>query len=180
MAAFKDGGSSSANSYGGLGAVSLLFGGISGIGSAYSQATAHQLQADYVRQMSEINNQIAGVQAEDAIMRGNKSASQFKKQVKGLRGSQRAALAAQGVEVDSGSAAEIQDNTDRQGALDVMTIQNNAWREAWGYKVAAIGNTAQANLSSISASQNIQSTILSGGLNAVSSGLGAYYYYKKG
>lgn len=180
MSNLMDGGTSSANSFGGLGAASLLFGGISGIGSAYSQATAYQIQADYIQQASELNAQIAGVQAEDAIRRGNKSASQFKKQVKGMKGSQKAALAAQGIDIGSGSAAEILDNTDTQGALDVQTIKNNAWREAWGYKTQAIANTAEGRISQIAASQNIQSTILTGGLNAVNSGLSAYYYSKKG
>lgn len=123
---------------------------------------AANVNAGTVAQMSELNAQLieqgsdlnAGVhdfnvaaleaQATDAIQRGKESELIFRQKLKQTIGSQRASFAAQGVDVGSGSPADVQADTARQGELDAITIRTNAAREAWGYSTQAQGETLQA------------------------------------
>lgn len=136
-------------------------GGIGLYGSA-QQARAMRKQGDYQKDMSDFNSDIAKIQARDAIYRGDKEAKQYLKKASTTIGSQRAALAAQGVDVSSGSALDIQEETAGQGALGALTIRNNAWREAWGYKVQAETYSKQGFLAREAAQSGARSTMLTG------------------
>jgi hypothetical protein len=160
-------------------AASAAVQGLSSLGSAFAQSGAYQLQGDYQKQQSEINAQLAEYEADDAIKRGDKSAKALRTQIKGLVGAQRASFAAQGIALDSGSALDVQADTSKLGALDVLTLKNNALREAFGYKTQAISDNARGNFAGLAADMNSRSTLLTGGLNAVNSGLSSLYYYGK-
>jgi len=114
-------------------------------------AQTSELNAELIEQGAELN---AGVhdfnaaalegQSKDAIARGKEQEYVFRKQIKGVIGSERVNFAAQGVEVSDGSALEVQEDTARQGELDAIQIRVNAAREAWGYSVSAQGEREQA------------------------------------
>jgi hypothetical protein len=90
---------------------------------------------------------------------------------RGLTGSQRAAYAAQGVDINSGSAADVVANDKQLGALDVLTIKQNAAREAHGYEMQAnLARKAGANAARNYNNQAI-STLLTGAAQA-----GSTYY----
>lgn len=161
-----------ATSSGLLGA-SLITQGLGSFGNAYAQASAQQAQAEFEQQQLKTNQRLASIQSEDAIIRGDKQASDYKKKVKGTSGSQRAALAAQGIDVGTGSAAEVQIDTAAIGAENTLAIKNNAWREAWGYRMQANEYGSKANFSKIAADASSTSTLLTGGLNALSYGMKA-------
>lgn len=57
---------------------------------------------------------------------------------------QRAALAANGVVLDEGSARELQDSAALMRAIDVQTLRNNAINEAFGYESQAADLFSQA------------------------------------
>ena len=88
-------------------------------------------------QREEYNAAVADLQAEDALVRGAEEESRFRTSVRGLIGKQRAGFAGQGVEVGSGSAADVQADAAFLGELDARQIRANAQREAWGYRVEA-------------------------------------------
>lgn len=166
---------------GGLFAASTAANAIGTATSAYSQSQAIKSQANYTKNQLQFNAQVAELQSADAIKRGDKEASNKKKQVKQVIGSQRAALAAQGIEVNADTAALIQQDTNMLGAEDIKTIKNNAWREAWGYKVQASDLNAQANFSAVAGKFNSTQTLLTGGLQfARDVSSGAYSYAKDG
>lgn len=85
----------------------------------------------------DYNASIATHQADDAILRGATEERRLRVGVGSLIGSQRAAFAAQGIEVGSGTAADVQASTAQQGEEDALTIRTNAMMEAWGFKVAS-------------------------------------------
>lgn len=60
------------------------------------------------------------------------------------RSSQRAALAANGVAVGEGSAAELQASTDIVKEIDVNQIKTNATNQAWGYRIQASNYMGQS------------------------------------
>jgi hypothetical protein len=88
-------------------------------------------------QREEFNAGVAEQQAKDALVRGREEESHLRSQVRQVIGGQRAALAAQGVDVGMGSAVDVQNDTMRSGELDALTVRNNAKREAWGFQVEA-------------------------------------------
>ena len=152
---------------GGLAAGSQVVGGI-------NQAKAQREQGDFNADQSRFNGAIADLQATDAVDRGNESASNLKRQAKGLQGSQKAAAAAQGIDASSGSAAELQNDTEKLSTLDALTIRNNAAREAFGYKAQALGFRTQADFDQKAARSSASNTILTSGANALSTAGGAY------
>lgn len=151
--------------------------GMMSIGSAYSQSKAQQSQADFTAAQYAENQKIAGVESDDAVMRGDLKASQADKQMKAQVGAQRVAAAAGGVEVTSGSALELQSDTEAQGQLNMLTIKNNAWREAWGYKMQAASDGAMGNFAALAGKNQSNNTLLTGGMNAASYGIKGYGYY---
>jgi len=95
--------------------------------------------------IDEFNAGVYEGQATDAVTRGQETEKRFRVQIKGLIGSQRASYAGQGLDVSSGSAVDVQEDTARQGELDAIAIQVNAAREAWGYQVQAKGLRRRAD-----------------------------------
>lgn len=149
---------------------------IASIGSAYQQAQAARARMDYERRIADINLRFADLSAQDVLRRGEKEAQKVSVRTRQLIGRQRVSLAAQGVSLESGSPLEIQEETAAQGAMDALTIRNNAWREAWGYKVQALNINAQLGLSELAAKTQATSSLLTGGLQASRDiAQGAYY-----
>ena len=146
-----------------------IFGGISALSqivNAFTQSSAIRAQSRYENSIAQANARMAAFQAEDAERRGRVEASRLLRQTKGLIGKQRAAFAGQGIELDSGSALDIQEETAALGAADALTIRNNAWREAFGYRAQGSQYLAQARLGRRVASSQARNTLLMGGLSA--------------
>lgn len=101
--------------------------------SAFGQMRSGSDQQNIYNQ----NAQIADYQAEDALQRGQVNERMMRRQTKQVIGSQRASLASQGVDINKGSALDVQADAAYLGELDALTIRNNAAKEAWGYKVQA-------------------------------------------
>lgn len=156
-----------------------LFQGLSGFASAYSQAAATQIQGAYQRQALEFNKEVAKMQAQDALDRGEQAVRQQRRQVRQILGSQRASLAGQGVAVNRDTAAQIQEDTAQFGELDVLQLRSNAWREAWGYRVQALQSGSAAQFTQMAASINQRNTLLTGGLRAATAGGRAGYYFSR-
>ena len=113
---------------------------------AYSNSKATKTAYDAQGQIAANNAQIATWQAEDAIVRGDREASRSRLKTRQLKGSQRAALAANGVDLGEGSALNILADTDYFGELDAGTIKDNAAREAWAIRNQATNFTSEGSL----------------------------------
>lgn len=137
----------------GLTAVELAVVGVAVAGagiSAYSasaQADSQQKALNYQAQVSANNAKIAAWQRSDALQRGEIEAQQaMQKQALAL-GEQRAALAANGMDVtDGGSALDLLASTKFLGEQDVNTIQSNAARQAWGYDIQGMNEKSSSTL----------------------------------
>ena len=137
-----------------------------GAAGTYTQAQAQRSQSRYEQQRLELNARIAGLQAEDARVRGEEAVDASQRATRRTIGSQRAAMAAQGIDVASGSALDIQEATAGLGALDALTIRNNAYREAWGFRMQELDLRGQARMTRAAGRQAVRNTLLSGGLGA--------------
>jgi hypothetical protein len=100
--------------------------------------------------------------ADETIIAGNTSADWQRVRTKQAIGTQRTAQAGNGIDVNSGSAAQLQDDTAMLGELDALTIQNNAAREAFGYRVQAAQDINNANQALVNAKSKATGSILGG------------------
>lgn len=126
----------SAAAVGTMATVSLIGTGMSAYGM-YQQSKAQQSMASYNAQVAENNAKVADIQAQDAIRRGDEEANAIRRNADMLKGSQRASMAAKGLDLAEGTAAELQDQTDFFSLVDQGTARNNAQKEAWGIRVGA-------------------------------------------
>lgn len=111
----------------------MALGAMAGIWQASSEdAVGLATQA-----ISRYNARRAEARAVDALARGAEEEQRLRRQGAALVGQQRAGYAGQGVVVDSGSAAAVQEQTGRIIDQDAATIRLNAAREAWGYRMDA-------------------------------------------
>lgn len=152
-----------------MGAAAVIMGaaqaGLS-LNQANQDAKTARAQADYQNKMSKINSDFAEMQGRDAIARGDVQAGKIKKGARQVVGAQRAALAAQGIDISSGSALDVQRETETLGELDAIQARNNAWREAWGYKVEAAQASAQGQMAMIAGKATAKATLMTGGAQA--------------
>jgi hypothetical protein len=154
--------------------------GVSSIGNAYSQAQAARAQGAYQKSISEINERLSELQAESSLKRGEKDAQAIRRRTEKTIGSQRAALAANGVDVNDGSALEIQQETELYGQIDELTAKTNAIQEAYGFKMQANNDRARGNFASLSARGDARNTLITGANRALSYGLESAYYARGG
>lgn len=162
-----------------LGTSSLLQSANS-LNSSMAQANALKAQGNYAKVTSDLNKSFADYKAQDALTRGENAIAAHGMAVKKLLGSQRTALAAQGIDLTSGSAADTLESTKYLSNLDVLTIKNNAAKEAFGYEVQGMNAELQGNFAQQAGYNAANNTLLTGGLNALGQGAAAGYYFSGG
>lgn len=154
-----------------IGVASLAMGAVSTAMSAYGaqqQANAQAQAAQYQAQVALNNQKIAGQYAQQAIADGENKVAAKQEQTSQMIGAQRAAMAANGVQLDSGSPLRLQEDTAKLGNVDALTIRNNAAREAYGYQLQGVSYGQQAQLDEATASN----AVTAGNLNMFSSIVG--------
>lgn len=100
--------------------------------------------------------------AQESIFAGDTSADWQRVRTGQAVGTQRSVQAANGIDVNSGSAAQLQDDTAMIGELDALTIQNNAAREAYGYRIQADQDRMNAVQTVTNAGNKATGSILGG------------------
>jgi hypothetical protein len=146
-------------------------GALSGAANDVQGGAAARRQGEYQSKVFGIDADLAERQADDAIARGHEAELRAGRQGKQIIGAQRAAYAASGVDVSSGTPAAVEADTQALSELDALTIKNNAALEAWGYRVQAADYRTKAQMA-LAAGRNEQTrsqnraigTLLSGAL----------------
>lgn len=137
-----------------IGAVTSIVGGVMAAQGAHAAASAQKAAAEY-------NAKVATIQAQSALDRGDLEAQRVGMKVASIRGQQQATLAANGVDLDSGSPAALIEQTDYFGLQDQATVVNNSRNEAAGYSQRA--QMAQAQADSINPAMAGASSLLTSG-----------------
>lgn len=117
-----------------------------------------------------MNAKLSERRAKDAEERGAREEQQKRLEIASLQGRQRAAMAANGVDLDFGSPLDTLIDTAYLGEIDALTIRRNAAHEAYDHRVDAVNGRADAALSRANASN----TMLGGYLNAAGTVLGGF------
>jgi hypothetical protein len=124
----------------GAGALSSASGAYAG---AQSQKQSLALQAN----LADINARMSESAAQATLLTGQHEEQRSQIATANLKGTQRASLAASGVDLGVGSALNIQTTTDAMGEIDANTIHSNAVRSAWGYRTQGVNQSNQALMS---------------------------------
>lgn len=145
---------------------------VGGIRSGNTQSANLNAQATTATANAAFSNRAA----DDAVRRGTYDADIQRLRTGQEIGTQRAAQAANGGMVNQDTNALLQDDTAQLGELDALTIQNNAAREAYGYKVQALNSTTQAAQLKAQASTTKRNSLLGGIISGAGSlfGSGAF------
>jgi hypothetical protein len=111
-----------------------------------AQYDAQANAAMYQAQVAKNNEKIAKMNASTTVLAGFDE--QYKKglETRALIGTQKAAQAANNIDVTSGSAKSVRDSTYILGRMDEMTIMQNATRKADQYMAQAMNYAAEAGL----------------------------------
>jgi hypothetical protein len=139
-------------------AAAALGGSVLALGASGAMGAYGQYQQGQVAKQVGRNNQIAAeYAAADAVKRGEEQAIDVRRKADQIKGAQRSRMAAAGLDLTTGTPAELQAQTDFFGQQDVYTTRTNANREAWslrnqGVQAQALGRAEarQANLSAFS------------------------------
>ena len=127
----------------------MMLQGLGAMAQAQGQRHAAAAKANeyrYQAQVDDNNRKVALWKAQDAKDRGAKEEASLRTKVAQLKGRQKSALAASGVEIGDGSALDILGDTAALGELDALTIRSNAEREAYEQKVNASNLAANASM----------------------------------
>ena len=138
---------------------------VASAGGALFGGIAQGANASYQAHVAAMNAQIANQNSERAIQAGQAKVYAVGQKNAAEAGQTKAALAANGVDVNTGSALDVQTGQREAGQLDAQTAMNNAELEAYGYKTQAAGFQAQQGLDN---AQAIEAPI-GGTLNAAGS-----------
>lgn len=131
--------------------------GIAGAGiSAYGQMQAGEAQKDaanYSAQVAANNKIIADQNAEHALQAGQVQAAATSLKGAETAGRIKTGQAASGIDVNTGSAVDVQESQREQEKLDTLTVLNNAQLQAYGYRSQGVGYQAQSELDKATAKQ---------------------------
>lgn len=145
----------------------------SSIAAGQANANAQRQQIAFQRQMNAVNNEILELDKEAAKDAGNDQLKQISQTARAIAGAQQVAFAAQGIDISSGSAADIQADTRYLAEIDAVQSKNNAMRAAFGFKTEQIQNNLQTEFNAMAGEQRAKQSIVGGWMGAAGDLVGA-------
>jgi hypothetical protein len=103
-------------------------------------------QANYMAQVARNNQQVAQWNAQRALQQGQVQEDLQRQKTAQAIGSQRAALASQGGDINSGSPVDIVGDTARTGEFNALTTRNDAQANSYKSLLDANADAGQASL----------------------------------
>lgn len=126
-----------------------------------AQGQAAMNAAKYNAQVAEMNAKISDKKAADALERGRLEEQKKRMEVAGIKGRQLAAMGANNVDVSFGSPLEMINDTAYMGEMDALIVRTNANRESYDYRVQAVNQRAQGQLSLMEGKSKLTGSFLS-------------------
>lgn len=108
-----------------------------------------EANADAILATGDFNATIAELGAQSTLEAGQAQVASHTLRAGQLKGTQRAAMAANGIDLGEGSAAEVLATGDIMKDIDVNTIQANAARTAWGYRAQGMEATLTSEMQAL-------------------------------
>jgi hypothetical protein len=134
--------------------------------SATYAAYAQREQAKWAVKVAERDAKAAENAQTDAVLRGQVEEMNVRRRGWQVAGAQRAAVAASGIDLGTGSSLEVLSDTAMLTELDALTARNNAQREALGYKDQRMAADLEGWLAKMRGKQQTFGTLLTGAAQA--------------
>lgn len=138
--------------------------GLAQFGMSFLQSQNMRSAGAYQEKIAEFNAKMAERQADRVIELGIKESGKARKAGAQVLGSQRVSLANQGLDLNTGSALAVQQETLEASADDARTIENNAFMEAMGLRYEALTQRQQGRMANIGANFEADMSLVNGGL----------------
>ena len=119
---------------------------VMGAAGAVQQGKAANASAQYNAQVADMNAKLSESQARDAVARGAIDEQQQRMKTSLTLGQQRAAMAANGVDLKFGSPLDALVDTATMGELDALTIRTNTYREERDIRQQGLNAQGQASM----------------------------------
>ena len=150
------------------GAVAAIAGGAVAAVGAVQEGKAKKAEYTYQAKVAEENAKIAQENANVQRQQGIEEARLQRIKTASVIGSQKTAMAANGVDITQGTAVDVISDTAAMGELDALQTQYNYESKARAYETEA-GNFINQSRLDMLAGQNAYSA---GKINAISQGIG--------
>lgn len=124
------------------------------------QAKAQKASAQAQEEQAAENAKAAGTQARNTELSAQVEEDRRRQLTRQQLGTQRSILAANNLDMSTGSALEILGDTAAIGEQDALTIRANAAREAWGYRTQAVDYTNQGAMARATGKNQVRGTYL--------------------
>lgn len=121
-------------------------GTVSSVMAQQAQAQAAANAAEYQAQVAQNQNQVSQQQAKQTEAAGETVQEQIGQQTRANIGALKAAQAASGTDVNSGSNVDVRSSAAALGQLNEINARSNYSRQAYGYQLQGVGYQAQAGL----------------------------------
>jgi hypothetical protein len=126
-------------------------GALASAGGALYSGIATSQAASYRATVARNNAAMANANATRAIAAGQQQAQDKSLQNAAALGALTTGLAANGVDVNSGSALDLQASQRAKGQLDASTTLHNSQVQAYGYRTNAVSDEAESQLDQMTA-----------------------------
>ncbi len=157
------------------GMVGGVISAIGGMVTGYYASRVQKAQARMQQNLAEFNQRQAERNAQLALMQSAQRIGEISRKYEGVKSSQKAAMAANGIVLGVGSAAEVTTTTDIDKEQSLQNERMNGMREAWGFRMQGLGYGQQAaSANSVAQQADSLAPAISTGLT---SGLTAYTNY---
>lgn len=133
-----------------------------GVATAVYTADQQKKEGRANAAIMENNAQLADQQAKNAAAMGDREAEQAAWRNRAVLGQQRAAIAANGIDSQTGTAAELLGETAMFGEVDQQTIRLNSAQSAWGFRADALNSRNKGAQAKWSGKSQATGTLLSG------------------
>lgn len=140
---------------GGFGMLTSALGGVIGAGGALESGQAQSQMYNYQAGMAQMNAKIAKQNADYAINVGEHQAENYGLQAGQRMGQIKSAQGASGLDVNSGSAQQVQKGQATITNMDLTQIRSNAAKTAYNFDVQSVQDQQQAQLYRMAGAQSI-------------------------
>jgi hypothetical protein len=144
---------------------------------AYSEYGAIGSQLEFAKRKSETNQAILAFRADQELRIGAQQESAIRARGRAIEGAQKTALASNGVDVSTGTPAQLTADTRMQTEIDALRIRSNAMRAAWGLDFSAVELRNQQRMNRLAAKNAQGNTLLTGLIGAGQAGA-SYGFFK--
>jgi hypothetical protein len=158
----------------------MAVGGVSKGISAKTDAQMSKINLEMQSGIAEQNARISELGYESEMIAGERAKQKSQLTTANLKSAQKVRMAASGVALSGDSQQNILNSTDILGEIDANTIESNAIRNAWGYKVQKQDYLTQAKMAKFGAKTINPNQAMATSLLGSATQVASSYYGAKG